>query len=97
MYGLTRRSRRVPWDAQVRLCRSDDLSYQVRLRDISRHGCLIELVNRIPVGGRLWINLPGLMPVAGVVRWENDFSAGVDFETPLNATVLARLVNRKRD
>ena len=92
MYGLPRRSRRVQWDAEVTLCRADDLSYHVRLRDISQHGCSLELVNRIPVGGRLWLRIPDLSPIAGVVRWEKDFSAGVDFETPLHPSVLDRLV-----
>ena len=58
MYGLPRRSRRVQWDAEVTLCRADDLSYNVRLRDISQHGCSIELVNRIPVGGWLCCGFP---------------------------------------
>ena len=76
--------------------RPNDLSYNVRLRDISQHGCSLELVNRIPVGGRLWLRIPDLSPIAGVIRWEKHFLAGVDFETPLHPSVLDWLVRSQR-
>lgn len=44
--------------------RANDRPYNVRLRDLSQHGYSLELVKRIPVGGRLWLRIADLSPIA---------------------------------
>ena len=94
MTGLPRRSSRVSLSAEVRLRRLQDVPYSVQLRDLSLHGCSIELVNRVQVGERLWIRLPSIESIECVVRWEKEFTAGVDFVAPLRPAVFAMLRQR---
>ena len=94
MPGLPRRSSRVSLRAEVRLRRSQDNPYTVQLRDLSMHGCSIELVNRVHVGERLWIKLPGIESIECFVCWEKEFTAGVDFVAPLHPAVFATLTHR---
>lgn len=86
-----RRSRRVVLNAEVKLRRSEDIAYTVQLRDLSEHGCSVELINKVQVGERLWIKLPYLGSIEGLVRWEKEFTAGVDFVTPLHPAVVVTL------
>jgi hypothetical protein len=94
MPDLPRRSSRVSLSAEVRLRRSQDVPYSVQLRDLSLHGCSIELVNRVHVGERLWIKLPSIESIECFVRWEKEFTAGVDFVAPLHPAVFATLRQR---
>jgi hypothetical protein len=94
MAELARRSNRFRLTAEVRLRRSQDNPYTVQLRDLSMHGCSVELVNRVHVGERLWIKLPGVESIECFVRWEKEFTAGVDFASPLHPAVLAALTQR---
>jgi hypothetical protein len=66
----------------------------VQLRDLSLHGCSIELVNRVHVGEQLWIKLPGIESIGCFVCWEKEFTAGVDFVAPLHPAVFAMLRQR---
>ena len=78
-------------DAEVRLRRSTDKPYKVRLRDVSQHGCSVELVNRVQLGERVWIKLPDLESIEGFVCWEDEFCAGIDFAGPLHPAVFDML------
>lgn len=71
--------------------RSTDRPYEVKLRDLSTHGCSIDLINRVQLGERLWIKLPGLGSIEGFVCWAKEFHAGIMFLTPLHPAVFNML------
>ena len=71
-----RQSVRVRLDAEVRLRRAVDRPHEVKLRDLSTHGCSVDLVNRVQAGDRLWVKLPGLESIEGFVCWAKEFHAG---------------------
>jgi len=94
MNDSPRRTIRHKIDAEVTLRRSLDQPYKVKLRDLSQHGCSVELVNHVQLRERLWIKLPGLDSIEGVVCWEEDFHAGIDFLTPLHPAVFDMLLQK---
>lgn len=96
MKGLTRRSIRVQREAEVKLRRSADRAYQVQLRDISQHGCSIDLINKVQVGERLWVKLPGLEAIEGFVCWKKEFTEGIDFAAPLHPAVFDMLAAKHK-
>jgi len=66
----------------------------VELRDLSAHGCSIELVNRVSVGETLFLKIPGLDQLTGVVCWVNGFTCGVELDPPLHPAVVDALIKR---
>lgn len=95
MKGLPRRSMRIRLKAEVRFLRASDRPYYVQLRNLSEDGCSVELINPVNVGEKVWIKLPGLEAIEGIVRWQSDFTAGVVFATPLHPAVLTMLIQRQ--
>ena len=86
-----RQSVRVRLHAEVRLRRAVDRPHEVKLRDLSTHGCSVDLVNRVQAGDRLWVKLPGLESIEGFVCWAEEFHAGIVFLTPLHPAVFDML------
>ena len=97
MTGSPRRTLRHNIDAEVTLRRSLDQPYKVKLRDLSLHACSIELVDHVQHRERLWIKLPGLDSIEGVVCWEENFHAGIDFLKPLHPVVFDMLLRKYED
>lgn len=89
-----RRTDRVPIGAEISMRRSFDTSYRVQLLDFSPQGCRIELVERVQVGDRLWISLPGIETVEATACWVENFVAGVEFVAPLHPSVFDMLTTR---
>jgi len=89
-----RRVQRVPITAEIALRRSFDTRYRVNLLDFSPAGCRVELVERVLPGARLWISLPGIETIEAKACWVDDFVAGVEFVTPLHASVFDLLIAR---
>ena len=76
--------------------RSGQLSYQVPLFDVSRHGCRIEFVDRPQLHDRIWVKFHGLEALAAYVCWIDGFVAGVQFEKAIHTAVFERLVTQLR-
>ena len=91
-----RRTDRVPIGAEISMRRSFDTRYRVQLLDFSPQGCRIELVERVRVGDRLWISLPGIETVEAITCWVDNFVAGVEFVTPLHPSVFDMLTQRMK-
>ena len=91
-----RRTDRVPIGAEISMRRSFDTRYRVQLLDFSPQGCRIELVERVRVGDRLWISLPGIETVEAITCWVDDFVAGVEFVTPLHPSVFDMLTTQMK-
>ena len=91
-----RRTDRVPIGAEISMRRSFDTRYRVQLLDFSPQGCRIELVERVRVGDRLWISLPGIETVEAITCWVDNFVAGVEFVNPLHPSVFDMLTTRMK-
>ena len=52
------------------------------VHDISRSGLMARFVEAPPVGAAICIELRGLPPVRGIVRWVDGRKAGIAFDTP---------------
>lgn len=87
MNDTPRRSIRVRLNAEVKLRRPADKACQVQLRNLSLHGCSVDVLTHVHPGDRLWITLPGLQSIEGFVCWEEEFRAGIVFLTPLHPAV----------
>ncbi|WBH16588.1 PilZ domain-containing protein [Sphingomonas radiodurans] len=59
--------------------------------DISIHGARIQTYSAMRRGSTIWLNLPGIGPVAADVRWADDYTAGCQFQKPLDQDAFERL------
>src|SRR4028118_1752105 len=62
-----RRSGRVELDAEVLVRRTSGNSYRVRVFDLSPHGCKVEFIEGPTLDERIWIKIPGLDGLEGMV------------------------------
>jgi hypothetical protein len=68
-------------------CRMPARPQPATLRDISYHGCRIDVPGApIEVGGTALLEVPGLAKVAGQVVWVHGRTAGVRFERTLGSS-----------
>ncbi|MBW0006621.1 MAG: EAL domain-containing protein, partial [Sphingomonas sp.] len=67
----------------------DGKTVEVRLRNISSMGALAECPQSLAPGTQLTIDIVGVGPVRGVVRWAQSEQFGVQFESPFDLTRLA--------
>ncbi len=79
-------------EAQLR--RLGNLSYTVAIRDISREGCQVDLVERPAIGEVMQLKLPGLETMAARVRWVDNYVAGLHFDQPMHPAVFDLLMQR---
>ena len=92
----TRSTNRLSLKADVQLRGSHQHAHTVMIRDLSTHGCCLDVVYRVKVDERLWVKLPGLEGIEAFVCWENEFVAGVEFVKPLHPAVLTMLAERMK-
>ena len=90
-----RRSERVPLSALVRLRKRGAPSYQVRIFDLSPHGCRLEFIERPMLEQQVTVKFEGLEGLEATVCWFDSFSAGVEFRKPLHPAVFDMLVQRR--
>ena len=62
--------------------------------DVSIHGCKLQTYSALRRGAAIWLNLPGLGPVAADVVWADDFAAGCQFHAPLEKLAVEALAAR---
>ena len=90
------RGNRTSVSAEVSLRRLGQNNYRVRVNDLSREGCKVELVEMPRVGERMLIKLEGLEVLDSEVCWVHGFVAGLRFERPIHPAVFDLLVQRLR-
>ena len=71
----------------------DGTTVEIRLRNISAMGALVECVRPVAPGTALAIDIVGVGPVTGTVRWAQNGRFGVQFEESFD---LARLAIKKQ-
>jgi diguanylate cyclase (GGDEF)-like protein len=67
----------------------DDRTLDVRLRDISPGGALLECNRGLAPGTAVLLTLPGCTPLEGEVRWSDDGRMGVRFKVEFDLRQLA--------
>ena len=65
---------------------------QVRIIDISTHGCRIECSSAVPVDANVWLTIPGLENQYCRIVWHCQEFVGVEFEKPLAQAVFDKLL-----
>ena len=66
----------------------------IMLTDVSAQGCCITATHKpLDRGARVIIRTAALLGASGVVRWTENLSAGVEFDSPLPASILQHLAN----
>ena len=93
---MSRRTDRLPIEAEVRLRRAGSPAYPARVFDLSPEGCKVEFVERPALEEHVWVKFPGLESLQAEVRWIEGFAAGVRFDKPLHAAVFERLMKISR-
>lgn len=93
-YAIARSSPRLTLKAEVQLRGERQNGHTVMIRDLSTHGCCLDVVYRVKLDERLWVKLPGIEPIEAFVCWENEFVAGVEFMKPLHPAVLTMLADQ---
>ena len=82
-----RRGDRVPLDAAVDFRRAKEHRHEVRLHDLTAHGCRVALPESVNYRQMVWVSLPGLETLQSTVRWTSEWVAGVEFERPMHPAV----------
>jgi hypothetical protein len=91
---VSRKDDRRTSGIEAQLRRIGNLTYQVAVRDISREGCQVDLVERPAIGEIMQLKLPGLETMTSRVRWVDDYVAGLAFEKPMHPAVFDLLLQR---
>ena len=89
-----RRSIRVALDAEVSIRRAAEKFRIAQLRDLSSHGCSVELVARVNLGEIVWIKFRGIEARQGFVSWVKEYVCGIEFDTPLHPAVMDMLAKQ---
>lgn len=87
-----RRAERVQVSATIQLRRYGKLKYEVRVFDISTHGCKTEFVDLPAADERVCVKIAGIEPIEAEVSWLNGHTGGLKFLKPLHSAVLALLL-----
>lgn len=86
-----RRTIRVSLNATVGLRRSMGPYCPAKLKDLSSHGCSVDLVDRVKLDEVLWVKFPGIEARQGMVCWESEYTCGIEFEMPFHPAVMDML------
>lgn len=82
-----RRTERTVLRADIDMRRPGDHRYRVNVMDFSPEGCRFESPIVVQPGHEVYVSLPGLETIQGVVRWTKEWMVGVEFTRPLYPAV----------
>lgn len=88
----SRKSPRIPLNAEVLLRRSSQNNYRVRIFDASVDGGKIEFIERPALDERLWVKFEGLEAIEATVCWIEGHVVGIEFERAIHPAVFQHLV-----
>jgi hypothetical protein len=91
---ITRRSIRVALEAEVSIRRAAEKPRTAQLRDLSSHGCSVELASKVNLDEIVWVKLPGIEARQGFVCWIKEYTCGIEFDAPLHPAVMDMLAMR---
>ena len=90
------RRNRTSVSADVSLRRLGQNNYRVRVHDLSREGCRVELVELPRIGEHMLVKLDGIEVLDAEVCWVEGFVAGLRFESVIHPAVFDLLLERLR-
>ncbi len=85
---------RVPMNDDVIVRRIGGFNFEVALRDMSAHGCQVELVEACEVGDAIITRFPQLEPLGSRVCWTRGTTTGIEFQTKIHPAVFDHLLGR---
>ena len=88
---ITRRSIRVALEAEVSIRRAAEKPRTAQLRDLSSHGCSVELASKVNLDEIVWVKFPGIEARRGFVCWVKEYTCGIEFDPPLHPAVMDML------
>ena len=62
--------------------------------DISLAGARLQSYSALKKGSTIWLTLPGIGQIAADVMWADDFTAGCQFQKPLDPAAFETLLTR---
>jgi len=71
-------------------------TYRMRTCDISQGGLKVETMTILPRGSDVVVMLPGLAPMPGVIRWNEDGFTGITFNRLLSLPLLVNWLQEQR-
>ena len=89
--------RRVALNSEVVVRRIGGFNFQVALREVSRRGCRVELIEPCEVGDAVITRFPQLEPLGSRVCWTHGTTTGVEFTTNIHPAVFDHLLARLID
>ena len=87
-----RRASRAALSLSATMREASKTKVQVRVIDISTHGCRIECSSAVPVDANVWLTVPGLENQYCRVIWHCQEFVGLEFGKPLSEAVFERLL-----
>ena len=85
---------RVATDGDVIVRRIGGFNFEVALRDVSAHGCQVELIEACEVGDAIITRFPQLEPLGSRVCWTHGTTTGIEFQTKIHPAVFDHLLGR---
>ena len=86
-----RESVRFPFGGRGVSARAGDAEGEMQIKNLSCGGAAAITELPVPVGGTVFLNLPGLGSRAAQVRWTRNTTMGLKFLRPLDMPVVLRL------
>lgn len=86
-----RRSQRAPVSFDSNIGQGGIGRTLCKIVDISVHGARIQSYSALRRGMTIWLTLPIIGPVVASVMWADDFTAGCQFEHPLDEALFEQL------
>jgi len=77
--------------------REDGTMHRAQALNISQGGAKVTSRTALTVGSDVVVTLPGLSPIAGVVRWEQDGAYGLTFNRGLTLSSLVSWLQEQQD
>ena len=89
--------RRVALNSEIVVRRIGGFNFQVALREVSRRGCRVELIEPCEVGDPVITRFPQLEPLGSRVCWTQGTTTGIEFTTNVHPAVFDHLLARLTD
>jgi hypothetical protein len=90
-----RRASRAAFSITATMREGSRTKVQVRVIDISTHGCRVECTSAVPVDACVWLSIPSLENQYCRVVWHCQEFVGLEFEKPLSAAVFDKLLKEQ--
>jgi PilZ domain len=91
-----RRGTRAAFSITATMREGSRTKVQVRVIDISTHGCRVECTSAVPVDACVWLSIPSLENQYCRVVWHCQEFVGLEFEKPLSAAVFDKLLKEQQ-